>query len=177
MLPQCDVVVPFAGHIAALFPTEQLDSRRSFRHLLALVKASALLHFRQRERDMDDKVIATIDDYAIAERLARDPFNAAASGVSDGAKMFLIALREKFQDKVFTTTEAQKVGVGSRGTRYARLHELNRAGAVEQTEPSKGKVPAKWKLTGLDPDAKAGVVPDVMSVMTRITNCMHEREP
>lgn len=177
ILPRCDVKIPFAEHVSALYPSGQLDARRSFRHLLGLVKASALLHFLQRQRDSDGNVIATLDDYAVAERLARDPFNAAASGVSEGARKFLTALREKFRDKNFSTTEAQDVGAGSRRSRYSRLNELNFSGAVEQTEPSRGKVPARWKLTGLDPDAAASVIPSVQSVAYRLPNRTHADNP
>lgn len=177
-LPRCDVVIPFAQHIAALYPTNRPDARRSFRHLLVLVKASALLHFRQREKDALGNVIATIDDYAVAEDLARAPLSAAASGVSEGARAFWIALRERFGLREFLTTEAQKdgVGSGSRRTRYGRLHELHGVGAVEQTQASKGRVPARWKLTEVDPDAGPGVLPSVEDVLNRISSYTHARK-
>jgi hypothetical protein len=58
MLPRTGVTIPFAPQLAALYPTDRLDARRSFRHLLGLVGASALLHFRQRERGPSSEVIA-----------------------------------------------------------------------------------------------------------------------
>ena len=153
MIPRVDVVIPFAEHVAALYPTERLDSRRHFRHLLLLVKASGLLHYQQRDRDEQGNVIATIADYAIAERLARAPLGAAVTGISDGARSHFRTLLEKFTDHDFTTTEGRvKVGDGSRRTRYGRLNELNTVGVLEQTEAGRGRVPAKWKITGTIPD-------------------------
>ncbi|MCI0701617.1 MAG: hypothetical protein L0241_11095 [Planctomycetia bacterium] len=170
MLPRCEVLIPFAEQISALYPTDRLDARRSFRHLLQLVRASALLHFRQRERNSGGEVIATIEDYNLTERLARGPFSVAASGVSDGARQFLLALRNKFKEDEFSTSDAQKVGGGSRRTRYSRLKELNGVGAVEQTEAQRGAVPAKWRLTGIDADSGA-VVPSAQAVCDRLLGC------
>jgi hypothetical protein len=178
MLPRCDVTIPFAEHIAALYPIDRLDARRSFRHLLVLVKASALLFHRQRNRDAAGNVVATIDDYAVAEDLARIPFSTAASGVSDGACKFLTALGGKFGiDKEFSTADAQLIGTGSRRARYGRLNELHGVGAVEQTQPSKGKVPARWKITGIDPNAGPGVLPNVQEVLGRLTACTDAHKP
>jgi hypothetical protein len=174
MIPRADVVIPFAGEVAALYPVRQLDARRHFRHLLALVKASALLHFRQRDRDDRGNVVATLDDYQTAERLARGPLGAASTGVSDGARAYLQALRENYPAGiVFTTAEAQKVGEGSKRARYGRLNELNAAGAVEQVEAARGKVPARWRLTDLLIEDGAGVLPSPQSVLHRLSGCTH----
>ena len=161
---------PIRRTVAALFPTHRLDSRRDFRHLLQLVKASGLLHYQQRDRDEQGNVIATIADYAIAERLARSPLGAAATGISDGARLYLAALREKFHGDEFKTSEAQKVGPGlSRPTRYRRLVELNAVGAVEQTEAARGKVAAKWRLTDVIPEDGSGVLPQPEKVIARLS--------
>ncbi|MBA4191980.1 MAG: hypothetical protein C0467_28710 [Planctomycetaceae bacterium] len=165
MIPRVDVVIPFAEQVAALYPCEQVDARRSFRHLLNLVRASALLHFRQRDRDDEGRIVATFADYALAERLGRGPLADASSGVSDGARQYLTALRDKFSVVSFSTSEAQTVGVGSRPTRYRRLLELHSAGALEQTEPQKGRVPAQWRLTEVDVESGATVLPTVERVM------------
>jgi hypothetical protein len=42
MVPRADVVIPFAEHVAALYPAGRVDARRSYRHVLSLVKAVAL---------------------------------------------------------------------------------------------------------------------------------------
>lgn len=177
MVPRCDVVIPFAEHVTELYPTARIEARRSGPHLLQLVKAVSLLHFRQRERDDAGRVVATLADYAIAERLARAPFGAAATGVSDGARAYLAALRSAFKDSEFTTTDAQKVGQGSRRTKYNRLTDLNAIGSVEQTEVGKGRVPAKWRLTEVSPEDPAGVLPSVQGVADRLSGCNRAHEP
>jgi hypothetical protein len=155
MLPICDVIVPFAVAVGKLF-NHRLEARREFPRLLQLTKAIALLHYRQRERD-GDRLVATLDDYEIAEELARAPLTAAASGVGEGAKRFLAALKENFPGaalltsdsgyKPFTSSEARAIGTSSRRTIESWLSELNGAGLLEQVEASKGKIPAKWRIT------------------------------
>jgi hypothetical protein len=171
MLPRVDVVVPFAAAIAEHYPAARLEGRRDFRHLLQLVKASALLHFRQRERDAAGRVVASLFDYLIAERLARAPLGAAASGVTAAALEFLKTLREKFAACEFTTTEATKTGGASPRALYGRLLELDGAGAVEQTAAAKGRVPARWRLTGADPAPGEGVLPDLEDVKRTFLAC------
>jgi hypothetical protein len=173
MLPRVEVAIPFASAIAAHYPDGRLESRRDFRHLLQLVKAVALLHFRQRDRGPDETVTAAFNDYAVAEQLARGPLGAAACGIGDGARKFLDQLREKFGEGEFTTTDAQKLGGASPRTLFGRLIELNGAGAIEQTAAPKGRVPAKWKLTGANPDAGDGVIPTVKQVMDTFSRCEH----
>jgi hypothetical protein len=176
MLPRCEVLLPFAEGIANRFGTARLEARRDFRHLLQLVKAIALLHFHQRTRDPGGAVVATIEDYALAEVLARGPLGAAASGIGPEARKYLGQLRERFGDREFSTAEAKPVGSGSARTKYNRLCELNNAGAIEQTAAPKGRVPARWKLTGLTPDAGAGVLPTAFEVGVA-TGCTDAREP
>jgi hypothetical protein len=176
MLPRTDVVIPFARGIAAHYPTDRLEVRRDFRHLLQLVKACALLHFRQRERTHDGKVVATFDDYAIAERLAREPLCAVVSGMSESARAYLHRLREEFGDRQFDTTEAKRLGGASERSLYGHLLALNNAGAVVQTAPQRGRVAATWKLTGLEPEATESILPTLAQVVAS-AECQRTDEP
>jgi hypothetical protein len=99
MIPRNEILVPYAPAVAELFPTDRVDARRNFRHLVRLVEASALLHFRQRRRDPAGRVIATPADYALAAALADAPLGAAAGGASDGARRFLGRLTGWFPNK------------------------------------------------------------------------------
>ena len=51
----------------------QFINRRDLRHLIQLVKAIALLHFQQRQRDDSGLIIAIASDYDDAARLAAGP--------------------------------------------------------------------------------------------------------
>jgi hypothetical protein len=171
MLPRVKVVVPFAEAIAKHFPTDRVEYRRDFRHLLQLIRASALLHFRQRDRRSNGDVVASITDYTNAETLARVPLTTAACGISEGARKFLVQLRDRFGEAEFTTTEAKQLrGVGRR-TVDARLNALSVQGAVEQTKSSSGNVPARWRLTGAAPDVGKGVLPTVEQVRETDSGC------
>jgi hypothetical protein len=176
MIPRVDVVIPFADAIAGLYPTARLENRRDFRHLLQLVKAVGLLRFRQRNRDDANRVIATFDDYDVAERLAREPLGAASSGLTPGARTMLETIRREYLDNEFTTTDVKRLGGASPRTLENRLLQLNSAGVVEQTSPAKGRVPARWKLTGRDPDARNAILPTVDAVRAAFASCAHTNE-
>ncbi len=177
MLPRANVVIPFAQQIAERYPPDRVDARRSFRHLLSLTRAVALLHFRQRERSPDGSIVASIEDYAVAAELAKGPLGTATSGVTPGAREYLSVLKKTFGGSEFTTSEAQKVGTGSRRTRYGRLSELQVVGSVEQTEAARGKVPARWRLTGLEPGDGSGTIPRPEEVQEAHSGCTHAHKP
>ncbi|MBA4063442.1 MAG: hypothetical protein C0501_06970 [Isosphaera sp.] len=64
----------------------------------------------------------------------------------------------------FTTRDATQKESASRSSVYSRLSELHDAGAVEQVEAGRGRTPAKWKLSGREPDPGAAVLPTVKAV-------------
>ena len=64
-----DVEIPYAITLAGLIKPSAIRLRRDFRTLLALIKAHALLHQEQRQRDEEGVIIATLEDYAIVSRL------------------------------------------------------------------------------------------------------------
>jgi hypothetical protein len=74
------VVVPFAPALAATVPADLVRMRRDFRQLLTVIQAVALLYQRQRQRDADGNIIATLEDYALARELLLDVFTEAATG-------------------------------------------------------------------------------------------------
>ncbi|KWT75953.1 hypothetical protein [Candidatus Magnetominusculus xianensis] len=69
LIEPATVIVPFADGIADLFPINQERLMRDFDKVISLIKASALLHQYQRERDEMGRIIATEDDYALVYRL------------------------------------------------------------------------------------------------------------
>ncbi|HVL14810.1 MAG TPA: hypothetical protein VM529_19720, partial [Gemmata sp.] len=62
------------------------------------------------------------------------------------------------------TADAVALGGLPRRTLSGRLKELNGAGVLEQTEAPRGRVPAKWKLLGIDPEVSISVLPGVDTV-------------
>jgi len=150
MLGQWPVVVPFAEQIAESFPTDRVEARRAFPHLMGMIQASALLHQYQRTVDGDGRLIADVDDYQLAGHLARGPLARLLGGrISDAALRFYDRLVEWGADK-FTTTEAGLQDRKSPQAVRGWLRELCEAGGVEQIEPAKGNRPAHWQLTDID---------------------------
>jgi Domain of unknown function (DUF3854) len=96
------VDVPYGGMLARLIPPVATRLRRDFGSLLALVRAHALLHRGTRTVDDEDRIVATLDDYAAVRELVvalisdtlgaqvseatREAVNAVAAIVSSGAK-------------------------------------------------------------------------------------------
>jgi hypothetical protein len=152
MLKQLPVVIPFAEKIAERFPTDRVEARRAFPHLMAMIQASALLHQYQRPLDGDGRIVASPDDYQLARHLARGPLGRLLGGCIAPAAI-------RYHDRLagwasginsFTTTEAVKRDRATDRAVRGWLHELAGVGAIEQTTEGKGSKPATWKFLGVD---------------------------
>jgi len=66
------ISIPYAGKLAELIPPVAVRLRRDFGALLNLIRAHALLHQANRERDAEGRIIATIEDYATVHELVAD---------------------------------------------------------------------------------------------------------
>lgn len=179
MIPRVEVRIPFARAIGNEYPKIRLEVRREFGQLLQLLSASALLHYRQREIDSEGRVVATYADYEEARKLARGPFGTTATGISSSASNFFSLLKTKLCEKnqgsnEFTASDVKDVGGHSSRTISNRLRELARAGAIEQTEPQRGQIPAKWRLKELsleDLENAREAIPTVGNVMNEDARC------
>jgi hypothetical protein len=70
------VVIPFARNLANMISATAVRMRRDFSQLLTVIQVNALLHQLQRERDIQGRIIATLDDYAAARWLLEEVFTA-----------------------------------------------------------------------------------------------------
>src|SRR5215207_3790439 len=66
------VWIPYARKLADLIPPVAVRLRRDFGALLNLIRAHALLHQANRERDGEGRIVATIEDYAAVRELVVD---------------------------------------------------------------------------------------------------------
>jgi hypothetical protein len=66
------VTIPYAKALAGLIPPLAVRLRRDFSAVLNLIRAHALLHQTNRERDDQGQVIATLGDYRIVRELVAD---------------------------------------------------------------------------------------------------------
>ncbi len=74
LLDGTEIVNPFGRNLAANFPTSQVRARRDFPRLLDLTAAHALLHQRQRKRNLDGRVVVEMQDVAAARKLCEGLF-------------------------------------------------------------------------------------------------------
>jgi hypothetical protein len=98
------VVIPWASTLARLLQLDTLPQditrlRRDFPRLLTLVKVITLLYQQQRTCDADGRLIATVDDYAMAYYLVAEPFARSVHGLSARALAVADAGRELYDAK------------------------------------------------------------------------------
>lgn len=93
MIEPASVVIPFAERIAACFPSRLVRARRDFPRFLSLIEASAVLHQCQRELDPRGTIVATLDDYAMARRLAVPLLESAIFGAGKKTRELIAVAR------------------------------------------------------------------------------------
>jgi hypothetical protein len=66
------VAIPYAPALAELVPPVAVRLRRDFGAVLNLIQTHAILHQASREKDEEDHIVATLDDYARVRDLVDD---------------------------------------------------------------------------------------------------------
>jgi DNA-binding MarR family transcriptional regulator len=80
LLEPLEVVIPFATKLD--YPTRTTKDRRDNAKLLTLIATHALLVQRQRKRDREGRLLATVEDYEIVYELLRPQVDAELDGLS-----------------------------------------------------------------------------------------------
>jgi hypothetical protein len=142
------VAIPYASGLAALVPPVATRLRRDFGAVLNLIRAHALLHQAQRERDADGRVLATFEDYEVVRDLVADL-------VADGVEATVSATIRETVGAVAAVLEGKPQGASVVGVAAAlgldksstsrRLRTARRRGFIENREESRGK-PARLFL-------------------------------
>lgn len=65
----CRAAIPFAETLAMLVPPQAVRLRRDMRQVLSLIKAHAIVHQLNRQRDAEGRIIATLRDYTAVHGL------------------------------------------------------------------------------------------------------------
>jgi len=84
-LESSEVVIPFAPVLSEKFPSGPVRARRDFGRMLDLIRASALLHQRQRDQDSCDRLLASSDDYRVVYPILQAVLGPSMSGLTDKA--------------------------------------------------------------------------------------------
>ena len=66
------VRLPFARVLAELVPPAAVRLRRDFGAFLSLIRAHAILHSFNRQRDQDGRIVATFEDYDVVREIVAD---------------------------------------------------------------------------------------------------------
>src|SRR5215217_4889475 len=125
------VSIPYAKKLAELIPPVAVRLRRDFGALLNLIRAHALLHQADRERDGEGRIVATIVDYAAVRELVADL-------VSEG-------IEATVPDTVRETVDAVRVlRGGSKGgpvtvAELARMLKLDRSAVSRRVRNAKDR--------------------------------------
>ena len=134
LLEPLTVVIPYAPILAERFPKDLLRARRDFLRVLALIRASTLLHQFQRARDQEGGVVAEVADYGIVLPLIQATLGQSRSGVSEKAhqlhrlqKELEQPMAEGWLRRVDLEREAGKRGIAASATVHtwaARFRDL-----------------------------------------------------
>lgn len=69
------IIIPYAEKIVDLTDVTNIKIQRDFPKFISTIKACALVHFNQRDKDREGKIIANETDYRIAYDLLREPIS------------------------------------------------------------------------------------------------------
>jgi DNA primase len=133
LLEPLQVVIPFATKLD--YPTRTTKDRRDNQKLLTLVAAHALLHQRQREKDKDSRLVATVADYRVVYDLVKTNVEEEVEGLSPRAATLYRSLLERGEDPFSRREVAEAIGWSYMTTTRA-LEELvaNELAAVTDRE-------------------------------------------
>ena len=162
--------VPYARALAKLIPPVAVRLRRDFGAVLSLIRAHAILHQANRQRDGEGRIIATQDDYKVVRELVADL-------VAEGAEATVPAtMRETIEAvKKILTAGMAEVSVA----RLAQELKLDKAavsrrvraaldrGFLRNLETKKGR-PARL-VVGDPLPAEQPILPTPEEVLTRCT--------
>jgi hypothetical protein len=147
LLRRKEVFIPCAEALAERLPDDRNEVRRFFPHLLSLISAVTLLYQFQRDQDDQGRLMSTPNDYETARRLMEGPAGRVLGNrLSRSARRCAERLDECLGGREFTTREAiQKCNASERAVR-GWLRELHDAAWLDQLEPPRGSIPAKWRM-------------------------------
>ena len=144
------VVIPYAKGLAKLAAFHVVRIRRDFSKILFLIKAHALLHQLNRDRDRKGRIIAVLEDYRVVYELVNDPIaKSIANSIPDSIKSIVNAVKiltvdSGQQESVSVTEIAQFLSV-NKATVSRNLKAAGKQNYLKNLEFRKG-VEAKWVL-------------------------------
>jgi hypothetical protein len=162
LLKSYPVKIPYAERLAGCLPADKVECRRAFGHLLACIKASALLHQRQRPMQ-DGNLVANEDDYQVAYTLLNTPLTESiGGGVSKVARQYWLWLQSRFSvNDTFCARDLLNLPENPKGKAqtYAMLNELESVHCLSVAPATDRKSPKQYRLNR-SPDEAGSPLPE-----------------
>lgn len=140
--------VPYAEALAGAIPPVAVRLRRDFGAILSLIRAHAVLHQANRERDPAGAIVASLEDYAVVRDLVADLVaEGAEATVSETIRetvQAVAALRPDAEKGVTVTAVAKRLGLDKPPT-LRRVKGAIERGYLKNLEDRKGR-PARLVL-------------------------------
>ncbi|MCO5167396.1 MAG: hypothetical protein M9894_13685 [Planctomycetes bacterium] len=140
-LEPMDVVVPFATRLS--FPARTTRDRREQEKLLGLVASHALLHQRQRERDDEGRLVASVADYRAIFDLYWPMIEGQVEDLSPRAAALYRALARREGDATVSRRESAALLGWTYTTTRRALDELV---AHEMVKLVEGDAPRRYRV-------------------------------
>lgn len=154
------VAIPFGHALADLTDPTAVRMRRDFAALLSLVKAHAILHQMQRERDAQGRIVVPIEDYRAVHDLVADLVSEGVRAtVSKETRQTVEAVARLYEETGESVTVAQlreELDLGNSAT-TRRTAVAREGGYLQNMEDRRGR-PLKLKVGDPLPD-EASVFP------------------
>ena len=163
LLKPYEVIVPFATELVDCMPTDKVVVRRTFPQMLGLIKATALLHQFQRDKDNKGRVIATIEDY----NLVRERFSdIIARSIGDVLSHDAVALHRLILNQLpklpkcgFSVSDfVDKVNYSETKLR-SLMHGLVNAGQIIKVSQGHGRQATRYFVPANRPPLNALALP------------------
>jgi hypothetical protein len=107
-LQPAEVSISFAPIIGSRFPDRQVRARRDIHRVFNLVRACAILHQPNRERDEENRLLATVDDYRMVYPLIQAVLGPSMSGFTEKAmRISKLAVEIRSEEGWFNRSELQ----------------------------------------------------------------------
>jgi len=148
------VAIPYAVELSEMVPAVAVRLRRDFMAVLNLIKAHAILHQATRCRDVEGRIVATLQDYETVRALVVEPLSAGLeSTVPETVRSTVNAvahLEPVHPDGVPVAAIAKHLKL-DKSAASRRVRSAKSRGFLINEENRRGR-PARWQVDGSLPE-------------------------
>jgi len=122
------VTIPYAGYLAEKYPPDKIRARRDFPKLLTLIASHTLLYQKQRQKNEEGQLIATIEDYEEIYKLSKVVFAQTLCELSPKEEKILKKIEESFGNNWFSIKDCNNFLIENYNTIKTHIHALAKKG-------------------------------------------------